>query len=217
MTHVSPAFKIGAFNCPYCTAYANTAWSRLLIQLPQLGFTPIYQAICAHCNKKTYWISNSDGKAENSKGQMIFPEESDAPLPHYDIPEDAKKDYMEARDILSKSPRAACALLRLVVQKLCVSLGEKGKNINEDIGNLVRKGLPIEIQQSLDIVRVIGNNAVHPGELIENDVDEIAATLFEVINYIVEDRISRPKKLKELFDKLPEGSRDAIERRDFSK
>ncbi|WP_424033423.1 DUF4145 domain-containing protein [Methylocella sp.] len=49
------------------------------------------------------------------------------------------------------------------MQKLCVELGEKGKNIDDDIANLVKKGLSPELQQALDILRVIGNEAVHHG------------------------------------------------------
>ena len=72
----------------------------------------------------------------------------------------------------------------------------------------------MEIQQALDIVRVVGNNAVHPGELDEHDVATVATSLFELVNAIVEDRIARPKKLKAMFDALPQGARDAIGRRD---
>jgi hypothetical protein len=43
----------------------------------------------------------------------------------------------------------------------------------QDIGELVKAGLPLEIQQSLDIVRVVGNNQVHPGILDVRDDPEM--------------------------------------------
>jgi len=147
-------------------------------------------------------------------GYMLFPNATTAPMPHADMPPEVLADYEEARAISSDSPRGAAALLRLAIQKLCKFLGQPGKNLNDDIGTLVKAGLPIEIQQALDVVRVVGNNAVHPGELDERDVAAVATSLFELVNAIVEDRIARPKKFKALFDALPQGARDAIERRD---
>jgi hypothetical protein len=94
------------------------------------------------------------------------------------------------------------------------TLGEKGKNINDDIASLVSKGLPVEVQQALDFCRVIGNNGVHPGEIDLNDTPEVAHSLFSMVNFIVEDRISRPKKVAELYGKLPEAARAAIAKRD---
>lgn len=145
---------------------------------------------------------------------MIHPSIKAAPMAHPDMPPDVAIDYDEARNIAQDSPRGAAALLRLCVQKLCKHLGEPGKNINNDIGSLVKKGLPVEIQQALDIVRVVGNNAVHPGEISSADVQQVAATLFELVNHIVEDRISRPKKLATLFTSLPQKALDGIANRD---
>lgn len=132
-----------------------------------------------------------------------------------DLPEDIKNDYNEAKDIVNISPRGAAALLRLAVQKLCIHLGEKGTNINDDIKSLVKKGLPETMQQALDSVRVIGNNAVHPGTIDLNDNIEIAYALFGFVNIICEMLISQPKKVKEYYEKhIPEGLRNAIEKRD---
>jgi len=66
----------------------------------------------------------------------------------------------------------------------------------------------------LDVVRVIGNNAVHPGEISIDDNPEIAQALFGLINVIVENRIAEPKRIEALYASLPEGARNAIERRD---
>ncbi|MEK4195998.1 DUF4145 domain-containing protein [Paenibacillus sp. FSL L8-0323] len=148
---------------------------------------------------------------------MILPVLTIAPLPHTDMPEAVSTDFNEARNIVNHSPRGAAALLRLVLQKLMIELGESGKDINKDIGSLVNKGLPEEIQQALDIVRVIGNESVHPGELDLRDDQETALQLFELINFIIEERISRKKRISSLFSRLPEGKLKGIEARDKDK
>ena len=89
------------------------------------------------------------------------------------MPNSVKQLYNEAALISNKSPRAACALLRLAVDKLCLELGETDRDINKNIGALVKRGLSQDVQQALDIVRVVGNKAVHPGQ-IAFDVDDYA-------------------------------------------
>lgn len=133
------------------------------------------------------------------------------------MPEDIKLDFDEARQIGGLSPRGAAALLRLCVQKICKHLGEKGKNINDDIGSLVSKGLNPEMQRAFDSVRIIGNKAVHPGELNINDNAEMVAALFEIVNMIVEELISKKKKIAALYDMLPPDSLAAIQDRDNPK
>lgn len=122
---------------------------------------------------------------------------------------------MEAALILTESPRGAAALLRLAIQKLCEALGEKG-SVDDMIGSLVKKGLLLQVQQSLDIVRVTGNNAVHPGQMDVKDV-EVAASIFPLVNIIVEQMIAGPKKIGALYGTLPQRARDAIARRDAPK
>lgn len=145
--------------------------------------------------------------------KMLHPVRGNAPLPSEDMPQDVRLDYEEAASIAALSPKAAAALLRLSIQKLCVHLGGEGKNINSDIGILVKNGLPLIVQQSLDVVRVVGNNAVHPGQ-IDFDSGAIVGHLFNLINLIVETMISTPKKIADLYDTLPEGARQAITKRD---
>jgi hypothetical protein len=168
-----------------------------------------------HCEKYAFWLEDEHvSGSDAATGKILVPAAVSAPMPHQDMPESIKRDYEEARLIAQESPRGAAALLRLCVQQLCQSLGESGENINADIASLVKKGLPVEIQQALDIVRVVGNNAVHPGELSPADVSDVCLTLFSLVNHIVEDRIARPKKLANLFSQLPGNALAQIQRRD---
>ena len=121
---------------------------------------------------------------------------------------------MVATEILEKSPRAAAALLRLAIQKLCRQLGEKGKDLNEDIGELVKKGLPVKIQKALDIVRVIGNESVHPGQINLDDNNETAHRLFELINLIANTMITQPKEIDNIYNTLPKEKLKSITERD---
>jgi len=209
--YTPPQFKVRAFHCPYCGVYSNFYWQQLYeFQSHTGGFDlrPIHIAHCTHCGDMTFWLQTANG------GRMIVPSVSSLPMPHEDLPEECAADFAEAREIAEASPRSAAALLRLALQKLFTHLGESGKNINDDIAALVKKGLPIEIQQALDIVRVTGNNAVHPGEMSFSDDSEIVISLFELINLIVDNRITQPKRVAALFNSLPIGAREAIAKRD---
>jgi hypothetical protein len=159
---------------------------------------------CYNCKKLAVWIFD----------RLVFPSSKSGVLPNSDLPETITADFEEAREIVQASPRGAAALLRLAIQKLCSHLGEKGKNIDDDIASLVRKGLNPLVQQSLDIVRVIGNEAVHPGTLDLSDDRDTAFRLFELVNAIADQMISHPKTVTDMYGKLPEGKRKAIELRD---
>jgi hypothetical protein len=228
--YVAPQYLLAAFNCPYCGVYAKQHWlTSAYLRSKDRRIKDIAVSICEHCGESSAWIEdlNSMGPShipnivddrpypqEPYKGKMIYPLSSLAPIPTEDMPEELKTDYLEAREIVGVSPRAAAALLRLCIQKLMPILGEKGKNINDDIGELVKKGLPIEVQQALDSVRVIGNGSVHPGTIDMNDDRETALTLFSLLNFIVERTITQQKKIQEIYSKLPQSQRDGIKRRD---
>jgi hypothetical protein len=66
----------------------------------------------------------------------------------------------------------------------------------------------------MDVLRVVGNNAVHPGQIDLKDDKATALKLFDALNLIVERLISTPKKIAELFDGLPETALEQIEKRD---
>jgi hypothetical protein len=204
-----PGYKVTAFHCPHCSAFARQVWFAAHIydggHYERAQETDICH--CTHCHHQTIW----------KDGRMVYPDSSPAPLPNPDIPEEIKADYNEARNIISRSPRGACALLRLCLQKLCGFLGESGKDINADIAALVKKGLNHKIQKSLDIVRVIGNEAVHPGQIDLRDQPATAAQLCNLLNVIADAMITQPKAIESLYTALPESKLEQIERRDKPK
>ena len=196
-------FQETAFNCPFCTAFANQVWSSLnTIRGQYVEKTMI--CVCNRCGNYSVWQDEL----------MIYPDFQGVEAPNEDLSEDVKLDYIEAASILQRSPRGAAALLRLSIQKLCKQLGGKGENINDDIGTLVKNGLPVKIQQSLDALRVIGNEAVHPGQLDLRDDTDIASSLFKLVNFIAEKMISEPKEIETIYEIIPDSSKQQIATRD---
>lgn len=208
------------YTCPYCNTNSQHDWFILAATsisdfenklIPKLSsyypdYSKYFLSVCISCEKTTIW--NSETK------KPIYPDLAPVPLPNDDLDEEIKKDYIEARSIFNKSPRGATALLRLCVQKLCQQLGTNGKDLNNNIGELVERGLPEKIQQALDIVRVIGNNAVHPGKLnIEDDINT-AKSLFILINTIAEKLLTEPKRIQNSYNELPEQILGQIKKRD---
>ena len=192
---------------------SQMGWEDLYTHNFQFHACGILRCTCTNCKNFSLWSYD----AESSTGVLIFPLSVVAPECSEDVPVDCRGDFEEARQICGKSPRGAAALLRLCLQKLLVHLGGAGKNIDDDIKMLVSKGLDPHIQQALDVVRVTGNNAVHPLEMNLEDDEDSVLVLFDMINLIVEERISRPKNIQNRFANLPEKARLAIEKRDKAK
>ena len=208
MAFQKPKPKANSFSCPHCGVHAMQNWSDLMTQFDGRGGwirqKDMIVGLCDHCSKINIWL----------KDEMLFPSKPSVPTSNEDLNEDIQKDYNEAAEIVEKSPKSAAALLRLAIQKLCKQLGEKGSNINDDIGELVKKGLPAKIQKCLDIVRVVGNESVHPGQINLDDNKETAYKLFDLINLIANTMITQPKEIDNLYDTLPKEKLKGIIERD---
>lgn len=207
----------GSFVCAYsdCGVFARHDWGmvrRLSIPLSistsasrESEGPPIILALCEACKRETVLID----------GNFVWPRHSVAPPPTADLPAELREDFEEARLIAADSPRGAAALLRLVLQKLCPLVGASASNINDAIAELVRDGkVSPQIQQALDSVRVVGNEAVHPGEMDLRDDQETVLTLFRLINFIVEKTITEPKEIAQIYGSLPAAKLAGIANRD---
>lgn len=204
--HIAPEFERSQYNCPECGVLAQQFWGQLLTRTG--GFQRVWTVECGNCRKDQIWTEFG------GIPRMVRPLVGGGPRPHIDMPPEVMADYNEARSIVALSPRGACALNRLAVQKLVDAFVPGSANLNGKIGTLVDQGLSSTVQQALDALRVIGNNAVHPGELDLQDDMGTALALFECMNLIVEDRIARPSRISKLYDRLPDKAKAAIEKRD---
>ena len=215
--YTPPTYHKSSFHCPHCKAYAHQRWSIVAdydevkaLNMPvweyfkKHGIASLQLSLCNHCNYCSIWL--------NCK--MIYPDFSTAPIPLEEMPVSVKEIYNEARSIVDRSPRGACALLRLSIQQRVKELGEDETSLNDAIEKLVQKGLPQKIQQALDAVRVIGNNAVHPGKINVNDNPKIAISLFALVNFICEKKIKEEQEVETIFKGLPQRQQDSIKRRD---
>lgn len=200
-----------SFRCPHCYCYSIMRYRTvsfdedppLITEGNKSHKTGVVIARCENCGGKILWVD----------GPYVYPdfppEEANS-----DMPQSVLEIYNEAGLIFRKSPRAACALLRLAVERLCNELGETKNSLDENIASLAKKGLSNDIIKQLDILRVIGNKAVHPGH-IDLNVDNpiVAYQLMKVLNNIVQRLITEKKQIDFLYDKIPEGIRDKIEKR----
>lgn len=216
-----PRHGQAAFRCPFCGAIAGMKWANNGT-IEQVGGVQIdlRTAGCDACSRRSIWRVPATGKKapenfDDAAASMVFPLDTGAvEPPSLDMPAAVAGVYREAAAVLALSPRSAAALLRLALQMLLVHLGLPGENINQDIAELVRRGLPVVAQQAMDIVRVVGNNAVHPGQIDLDEERPTAVALFSLLNLIVETQIAVPKRVQAMFDALPPGPREAVVRRD---
>ena len=122
LAYIQPQNNAKSFTCPHCGTvsqmiYFGVSWkkdkSRWNLATENASY--MHVAICQNCDRPIIWIDD----------EYVYPEiigiEANA-----DMPEAVKALYNEAAIIYNKSPRAACALLRLAVERLCNELGETG-------------------------------------------------------------------------------------------
>ena len=207
--YVTPEVELSAFHCPHCGSYSDQYWTPLYVSLGRASTTMEKYTVgrCNHCKDVTIW---------NDKRQ-IYPSTGNAPLPNPDMPEEIKQDYNEARDIVERSPRSACMLLRLCVEKICDKKIPGSNDMNEKIGKMVNKGLDDRIKKALDSVRVIGGEAAHDLKMDLKDDRETATKLFKIVNFISQWAHTSEKEINSIFDTLPDSKKDAIRERDNKK
>lgn len=197
--------NISSHNQEYVEKFLNSSSSIIKQSFSNVIPKELAIAKCHSCHHFSLWV----GK------KIVYPKNVLVDEPNSDMDEDIQSLYVEASLILIDSPKGAAALLRLALQKLLLQIGGTEKNIDKNIKKLVSEGLNPKIQKALDFVRVVGNEAVHPGEINLDDNKEIARSLFKILNLIANDMITIPKEMDDLYeDIIPDEKKEQINVRD---
>ncbi|MCU6224152.1 DUF4145 domain-containing protein [Morganella morganii] len=232
--YIPPEFLAHSFSCPYCGCVSSMSWTIMMLygekhpkhDGPYTTSSGFVSALCnnTECLKRSVWLVTKlsdvtdDLNARQmlpSNGVMVYPANNTITPPSEDMPADIKKDYLEAASIFTLSPRSSAALLRLSLEKLLIKIGTKGSTINDRIADLVKRNVLAEHSiKAFDIVRIAGNNAAHPGTINDDDFEEIALTLFSLVNIITRLVISEIGLINNTYDSMPKGAQEAVKKRD---
>lgn len=200
-----PAIRKADFTCPHCSIHAAQYWMKLNHNTKEgVRDSDYWVSSCNRCNNVAIWYND----------KMVYPISKTAPNPNEDLPSEIKEDFEEARDIVERSPRAACALLRLCIEKICNEQIRGSGDLNEKIKKLVGQGLDSRIQKSLDAVRVIGGEAIHPLTMDLKDNPNTAKSLFNIVNVIADWAYTQKKNIDSIYEDLPSEKKEAINKRD---
>ena len=176
-TYIPPAHLAAAFNCPNCGAAANQAWFAASLQQEDKTQGPIQGldvAVCLQCRSYTLWVS----------GQLAFPDLGLGILPRAELPERVRNLFGQASRIASVSPSAACALLRLSFQWLCLHAQGKATGPPTESVDVAELGLSSPVLESLKEAKVIGSAAVPPGQIDLSDGADLAIALCQLVNLV---------------------------------
>mgnify|MGYP003361758233 CR=1 FL=1 len=157
---------------------------------------------CDNCDELCLWRN----------GEIAYPSVATI-LPPNDLPEECLADFQEAVVVRNGSPRAGAALLRACLEKLLMKITGKD-NPSEAIRLIAQAGADPTVIKSMEILRITGNKALH-GYAIAADGDNAASfsSLVELISLIIEERITRPKRVEQLYNNLPKEEREKADRK----
>ena len=154
------------------------------------------------CGALALWLRVLDPLSNTERVQLVYPQAGVRIPPADGLEPEEVKLYEEAARIAAVSPRAACALLRVLLEALLKRyLGDAGHPIKDkplvDLTDLAVKKLDLSqtLKTGLTAIRKRGNTAVHdPYGLTDDTRTEDLPWLFAAVDDLVDDLYVKPKK-----------------------
>ena len=160
------------------------------------------QCVSVSCRGLAFWIR------QDSQYKLVYPQAGIRTPPTDGLHDRELAIYAEAAAVSPVSPRAACALLRVLLEAfLKRHLEDKGsstvgKPLVDLIGLAVSDlGLSSSLRDGLTSIRKRGNRAVHdPYGLTDDARAEDLPWLFQAVDSLVDELHTNPKRWAELAD-----------------
>lgn len=227
-----PAFEQNAFACPHCESVCNMDWGGISMDTRhspseedqdalslslenshtffQQGYSFYYGkpvgsgdwfcAVCESCGGVSFWKDRT----------IMWPIGFSAPQASEDMPDNVAEIYNEARKVVEISPRSASALLRLALERLCERLKYKRKKLYDSIEAMKNDNMFSSATiDAFHLVRKIGNSQVHVGKIDLSEDPNLALALFELMNMIIDDTITKRNRFNDLNDKIRKSKEQA--------
>lgn len=169
-------------------------------------------SICRACENASVWRGKD----------LIYPQKAPGRAPSDDMPEAARELYEEARAVATASRRAGAALARASLECLLKELdpeAPKKSNLDDRIDR-IRDKVSTATFKMLTLARHVGNKSLHVDNVPDNavllllsDDDEMFLDdVFESINMVVDEMITKPNIIDNRYEQLPPGVRDNAEK-----
>jgi hypothetical protein len=164
--------------CPHCGNESSQVlihsqvcrWvGRSLVDDVELNLGRTYfVASCETCNHILLYSFYGDDHDTDRYPEIFAESYLDFPASgnlSFSVPESIRRVYEEATKIKFSSPNAFAVQIRRALEVLCKDRGAKGKNLNEQIKDLVsREELPATLGEAADLLRHLGNIGAHVNE-----------------------------------------------------
>lgn len=232
-----PALHSDRFICPRCNSFAAQTWHDLQyrVSASRSGSTWLLardiefgggqvenvddtfldttwrMSECSSCSHKSVWRSAT----------LVFPQTSPAPVPSEDMPAEVRELYDEASAVAAVSKRAGAAFARATLERLLKLLdpeAPKGSRLDDHIARAIPR-VNLATGKLLTLIRHVGNKSLHVEDvpddavvlLLNDDDAELLGVIFQTINDVVEELITRPTQAALLYDSVPAPVRAAAE------
>ena len=156
-----------------------------------------YCSQCIMCHDLCVWQYDGNNRKLLYPRELIY-----KPLPE-NIGEEISTPYEQARIIASDSPPAACMLLRLCLEKICIKLKVKKQNLVDMIEEVSSKyAFTPMFEMNMEVIRLAGNISAHK-DLNNKEIDFKGVTkLISFTHLLIEYTIEKEKNIKAMHKKL---------------